>query len=135
MLQSLFPTPTNLNFFLSKLRPIYLVCLISIFAGTATANNITVNNCGKPLDFETTPKRIVVHDINMAEMAFALELQDRIVGLTGITGWYKTSLKFDELRGNIPELAPKYPTIENLISVDPDLFFAGWYYGMRPGGE
>ncbi|MCY4050385.1 MAG: ABC transporter substrate-binding protein [Gammaproteobacteria bacterium] len=120
---------------MSKLRPIYLVCLISIFAGTATANNITVNNCGKPLDFETTPKRIVVHDINMAEMAFALELQDRIVGLTGITGWYKTSLKFDELRGNIPELAPKYPTIENLISVDPDLFFAGWYYGMRPGGD
>lgn len=25
--------------------------------------------------------------------------------------------------------------IENLISVEPDLFFAGWYYGMKPGGD
>ena len=85
--------------------------------------------------FDTVPERIVVHDMNMTDMAFALELQDKIVGLTGITGWYKTSPDFDELRGDIPELASKYPTIENLISVEPDLFFAGWYYGMRPGGD
>jgi iron complex transport system substrate-binding protein len=71
----------------------------------------------------------------MSEMAFALGLQDRIVGVTGITGWYKTSAEFDAARGDIPELAPKYPTIENLVSATPDLFFAGWYYGMKPGGE
>ena len=34
-----------------------------------------------------------------------------------------------------PELTPKYPTIENLVAATPDLFFAGWYYGMRPGGD
>ena len=101
----------------------------------APADGITVDNCGDPLVFDTAPERIVVHDMNMTDMAFALELQDRIVGLTGITGWYKTSPDFDELRGDIPELAPKYPTIENLISVEPDLYFAGWYYGMRPGGD
>ena len=71
----------------------------------------------------------------MTEMAFALGLQDKIVGLTGISGWYKTSPTFDEERGDIPELAPKYPTVENLIAVSPDLFFAGWYYGMKPGGD
>ena len=108
--------------------------LAAAFAGTAVAG-ITVDNCGDPLVFDTTPERIVVHDMNMTDMAFALELQDRIVGLTGITGWYKTSPDFDKLRGDIPELAPKYPTIENLVSVEPDLFFAGWYYGMRPGGD
>ena len=52
-----------------------------------------------------------MHDMNMTEMAFALGLQDKIVGLTGITGWYKTSPGFDEMRGDIPELAPKYPTV------------------------
>ncbi|MCY4207205.1 MAG: ABC transporter substrate-binding protein [Roseovarius sp.] len=105
------------------------------FATAAASDGITVDNCGDPLVFDTAPERIVVHDMNMTDMAFALELQDRIVGLTGITGWYKTSPDFDELRGDIPELAPKYPTIENLISVEPDMFFAGWYYGMRPGGD
>jgi len=116
-------------------RYILLALLAVIPASGAVADSITVDNCGDPLVFDTAPERIVVHDMNMTDMAFALGLQDKIVGLTGITGWYKTSPEFDELRGDIPELAPKYPTIENLISVEADMFFAGWYYGMRPGGD
>ena len=77
----------------------------------------------------------MVHDINISEIAFSLGLQDRMVGVTGISGWYKTTPEFDALRGGIPELAPKYPTLENLVAASPDLFFAGWYYGMKPGGE
>lgn len=108
---------------------------VTLIAAGAQAHEVSVDNCGTPLVFETKPERLVVHDMNMTDMVFALGLQDKIVGLTGITGWYKTSPTFDELRGDIPELAPKYPTVENLLSVEPDLFFAGWYYGMRPGGE
>ncbi len=107
---------------------------LAVMANTAVAE-VTVDNCGTPLVFDQTPERLVVHDMNMTEMAFALGLQDKIVGLTGITGWYKTSPGFDELRGDIPELAPKYPSVENLVAASPDLFFAGWYYGMKPGGE
>lgn len=108
-----------------------LVLMVSI----ANAAPVTVDNCGAPLTFEQTPERIVVHDINMTEMAFALGLQDRMVGVTGITGWYKTNKEFDQRLGDIPELAPKYPTVENLVAVSPDMFFAGWYYGMKPGGD
>lgn len=104
-------------------------------AGPAAAFPVTVESCGKPLTFEAPPQRAVVHDINMAEIMFALELQPQMVGVTGITGWYKTTPEFDAARGDLPELAPKYPTVENLISVEPDFFFAGWYYGMKPGGE
>jgi len=107
----------------------------AVLPGLASAGQITVDNCGEPLVFDTAPERLVVHDMNMTDMAFALGLQDKIVGLTGITGWYKTSPEFDTLRGDIPELAPKYPTVENLVAVEPDLFFAGWYYGMKPGGD
>lgn len=95
---------------------------------------VTVNSCGKPLTFTQAPSRAVAHDINIAEMMFALELQHRMVGVTGITGWYKASPAFKQARGIIPELATKYPTMENLLGVDPDFFFAGWYYGMTPGG-
>lgn len=99
------------------------------------AAEVTVDNCGAPLGFDKTPERMVVHDINMSEMAFALGLQDRMVGITGVSGWYKTTEAFNQARGALPELAPKYPTLENLLSVSPDLFFAGWYYGMKPGGD
>lgn len=117
------------------MKYIWSAALTATLAGGAAAQEVTVDNCGEPLVFETQPERLVVHDMNMTDMAFALGLQDKIVGLTGITGWYKTSPDFDALRGDIPELAPKYPTVENLVAVEPDLFFAGWYYGMRPGGE
>ncbi|MEM8693373.1 MAG: ABC transporter substrate-binding protein [Pseudomonadota bacterium] len=109
--------------------------LIAALASGAAAQEVTIDNCGEPLVFDSQPERLVVHDMNMTDMAFALGLQDKIVGLTGITGWYKTSPEFDTLRGDIPELAPKYPTVENLVAASPDLFFAGWYYGMRPGGD
>jgi iron complex transport system substrate-binding protein len=112
-----------------------LPAAILLASATTSFAEVTVDNCGTPLVFEDTPERLVVHDMNMTEMAFALGLQDKIVGLTGITGWYKTSPTFDEQRGDIPELAPKYPSIENLVSASPDMFFAGWYYGMKPGGE
>ncbi|MCV6584145.1 MAG: ABC transporter substrate-binding protein [Marinibacterium sp.] len=112
------------------------LALLGLMSGTAlAAHEVTVDNCGTPLVFDQKPEKLVVHDMNMTDMAFALDLQDSIVGLTGITGWYKTSPEFDTLRGDIPEIAPKYPTMENLIAADPDLFIAGWYYGMRPGGE
>ncbi|WP_170384056.1 ABC transporter substrate-binding protein [Ruegeria atlantica] len=117
------------------MKHIWSVALATAIAGGASAHELTVDNCGEPLVFETQPERLVVHDMNMTDMAFALGLQDKIVGLTGITGWYKTSPEFDTLRGDIPELAPKYPTVENLVAVAPDLFFAGWYYGMKPGGD
>lgn len=116
-------------------KTLYSAALLSLLAAPAFAEGVTVESCGEPLTFDTTPERIVVHDINMTEMAFALGLQDKMVGVTGITGWYKTNASFDEMRGDIPELAPKYPTVENLIAVEPDMFFAGWYYGMQPGGE
>lgn len=116
------------------MKHLWSAVALTAMTGAASAD-ITVDNCGEPLTFDTTPERIVVHDMNMTDMAFALGLQDKIVGLTGITGWYKTSADFDELRGDIPELAPKYPTVENLVAADPQMFFAGWYYGMKPGGD
>ena len=118
---------------------VFVRCLTSLAViltvTSAQAAQVTVENCGGPLTFERTPERMVVHDINMSEMAFALGLQDRMVGITGVSGWYKTTPEFDKARGPLPELAPKYPTLENLVAAAPDLFFAGWYYGMKPGGD
>ena len=109
--------------------------LIVITSSSVYAKSVTVKNCYSELTFNDVPRKLVIHDINMSEIAFSLGLQDRIVGVTGISGWYKTTSKFDDQRGDIPELAPKYPSIENLIAATPDLFYAGWYYGMKPGGE
>lgn len=112
-----------------------LAVALTILSAPAFAFPVTVDSCGRPVTFDTAPKRVVVNDINMSEMAFALGLQPSMVGVTGITGWYKLDDAFKKQQGAIPELAPKNPTLENLIAVQPDFFFAGWNYGMRVGGE
>ncbi len=112
------------------------VCLASLSPLTqASEFPVTVDSCGRSITFDKAPQRAVIHDQNMAQMAFALELQDNLAGLTGITGWYKMTPEFEHQKGDIPELAPKHPTTENVISVNPDLFFAGWNYGMRTDGD
>ena len=96
---------------------------------------VTVQSCGQDLTFQAAPTRAVAHDMNISEMMFALDLQPSMVGLTGITGWYKMTPEFKQAMGDLPELAPKSPSMENLLNVSPDFLFAGWYYGMKPGGE
>lgn len=112
-----------------------LAAALAMLPAPALAFPVTVDSCGRPVTFDAAPKRVVVNDINMSEMAFALGLQPSMVGVTGITGWYKVDDAFKKQQGAIPELAPKNPTLENLIAVQPDFFFAGWNYGMRVGGE
>lgn len=111
--------------------------LASIPVGQTLAADfpVTIESCGQPVTFNAPPERAVINDLNMSEMAFALHLQDRIVELTGISGWYKMTPEFKQAMGAIPELAPKYPSLETLVAVNPDFFFAGWNYGMKVGGD
>ena len=112
-----------------------ITCLV-IMMDTSIADTVSANSCERQVKFDTTPSRVIVHDINMNEMMMALNLEDRLVGVTGVTGWYKKEgPALMKKLGGVPELAPKYPTLENLLAAEPDLFIAGWYYGMKPGGE
>ena len=112
-----------------------LVLSLSSALCTAQTFPVTVDSCGEALTFAAPPQRAVIHDLNMTEMALALHLNAQMVGVTGITGWYKTGPEFKAALGSIPELAPKNPTLENILSANPDFFFAGWNYGMKVGGE
>jgi iron complex transport system substrate-binding protein len=108
----------------------FAACSVSVMAFP-----VTVDSCGDALTFNAPPRRAVVHDLNMTEMVLALGLREHLVGVTGISGWYKTGPEFKAALGKVPELAPKYPSLETLLAAAPDFFFAGWYYGMSPGGE
>jgi iron complex transport system substrate-binding protein len=96
---------------------------------------LSIPNCGQALRLDRPPQRAVIHDINMTAMALALGLQPYLVGVTGITGWHRPDDAFRAALGSVPELSPRYPTLEVLLAARADFFFAGWHYGLRPGGE
>jgi iron complex transport system substrate-binding protein len=77
----------------------------------------------------------VSNDVNLTEMMLALKLQDRMVGYSGVSGWKTLDERLREGVKELPELSAKYPTKEVLLGADADFYFAGWNYGMKPGGE
>lgn len=116
----------------------YLACLTLLAAlpltGTAADFPLNVTSCNRTVTFEHSPQRAVSHDVNMTAMLLALGLRERMVGYTGITGWKTIDPALRTMLDGLPELAARYPSLENLLEVDTDLFFAGWSYGMHVGG-
>lgn len=107
----------------------------TFLATSALAAPVTVKSCNREVTFDAPPKRAVSNDVNLTEMMLALKLQDHMVGYTGVSGWKTLDETLREGVKELPELSPKYPTKEVLLDVDADLYFAGWNYGMKVGGE
>ena len=103
-------------------------------ASGALADAVTVESCGRQIEFEQPPQRAVSNDSNMTEMMLALELEASMVGYTGVSGLRKMG-EFTERVANLPELSRDYPTKEVLVAADADFYFAGWNYGLKVGGE
>ncbi|MCL6708277.1 ABC transporter substrate-binding protein [Pseudomonas sp. R2.Fl] len=114
-----------------------LSMLVALSASTALASGfpVTVKSCGRDVTFEAAPTRAISQDVNLTEMMLALDLTGHMAGYSGISGWYKMDDEMKAKLGDLPEIAPQYPTKEVLLEADADLFFAGWNYGMKVGGE
>jgi iron complex transport system substrate-binding protein len=107
----------------------------AFIAMPAFAYPVTVKSCNREVTFDAAPKRAISNDVNLTEMMLALQLQDHMVGYTGVSGWKTLDEKLRDGVKELPELSEKYPTKEVLLNADADFFFAGWNYGMKVGGE
>jgi iron complex transport system substrate-binding protein len=107
----------------------------SIYAEHApTHYPVKIQSCDRVVTFDHAPKASVSNDVNLTEMMLALELQDTMVGFTGVSGWKTLDPVLRNGIGELPELSPKYPSKEVLLGADADFYFAGWNYGMKVGG-
>ena len=114
----------------------YLLCitLLSLSFYTKASSQRQVQSCDRTINLKTVPSRAVSNDINLTEMMFALNLQSRMAGYSGISGWQKLTPEFKKQAGTLPQLSTKAPSMEALLSANADFLFAGWNYGMRVGG-
>lgn len=116
------------------IKRLLTLLLATPLSAVAASFPLTLHSCDRSVTFAHSPQRAVSHDINMTEMLLALGLRQRMVGYTGISGWKTLDPQQYQALDGLPELAARYPSVENLLAANADFFFAGWNYGMRVGG-
>lgn len=119
----------------SRLKPLLPTVVLSALLLASPAWAVTVTSCERQVSVAQPPQRAVSHDVNMTAMLLALGLKERMAGYTGISGWKTLDPSMRQQLDGLPELAARYPSLENLLGAGTDFVFAGWNYGMRIGGE
>mgnify|MGYP001598575719 CR=1 FL=1 len=92
---------------------------------------VTVESCGKPITFESAPKRALSFDTNMTEIMLALGLENRMAGywISGVP----VGKEYQEKIKNIPLISEKTwppPGMELVLSFNPDFVFGAWEYNF-----
>jgi iron complex transport system substrate-binding protein len=91
---------------------------------------LTIENCDYTVTFDAPPERVVVNDVNILELFLALDLEEHLVGYSSVRDDKEIAPEYQAQLDGIPLLAERYPSIEVLAGANPDLYLAGWNYGM-----
>lgn len=115
------------------LRGLALALLLGTAACGAHAQSypVEVANCFETARFTGPPKRPMVHDTNMTQTMLDLGLADRLVAVSGIAGAEHRLIAPPGVVAALPRLPDRAPTLEAVLSADPDFLFAGWSYGFN----
>ncbi|MBT2382415.1 ABC transporter substrate-binding protein [Streptomyces sp. ISL-11] len=101
---------------------------------------VTVENCGVRTTYDKAPERVVTNDVGIAEVMFALGLEDRMAGY--VAPDYRSAR--DDREAAVPWkggyqkvkwLSKKEITKEIVLDARADLVFAGWNYGFGEGNN
>jgi iron complex transport system substrate-binding protein len=85
---------------------------------------VTVDNCGFEVTVDAAPQRVVTIKSSTTEMLLALGLGDRVVGAAFLDGPFPDDLA--DAGGDVPVLSDRAPGPEAVLTVEPDMVYAGW---------
>lgn len=114
---------------------ITILAMTILFCGPLLAYPVTVDSCDRRITFESAPEAVIANDGNMIEMMLVLGLEDRLVGISGMESLDEISAEMRPVAASLRLISRQYPTREVIIGHAPDLYFAGWNYGLKLGGD
>ena len=109
--------------------------MLVLATGPVMSFPVTIRSCDRLVEFDAAPTAAMASDGNMVEMMLVLGLGDHITGMTGVGSIDEIMSEFRPVATSIPLISRNYPSRELIVGHAPDFFFAGWNYGLEPGGE
>ncbi|SFD92211.1 ABC transporter substrate-binding protein [Roseivivax sediminis] len=91
---------------------------------------VTIENCGRTLEFDEAPERIVSIGQGTTEILLSLGLADRIAG----TATWVSDLpgELAEAGANLPRIAENTPGFEAVVGTRPDMVAVQWINDIGP---
>lgn len=99
---------------------------------SADGGSITVQNCGEDLTVEGPVTEMYAYDGGIISIALAAGARDELVAVTGMArDQALLELAYpDERVDELTVVGEEFPTLENVLAVAPQVFFAGYNYGF-----
>lgn len=98
---------------------------------SATADTVTVTNCGEQVSYEQPLDRLFVNDGGMIAIALAAGARDQMTAVSSMSRDAAVlRLKYGSQIDGLNEVAPEQPTLKNIVAAKPQVLFAGYNYGM-----
>lgn len=100
-------------------------------SASSAADSVTVDNCGVEVTYPADPS-LWVHDSNIISIALSAGAGDAISAVSSINENRDIlAAKYGaEVVDALDERSNQYPSIEQLVEIQPDIYVAGWNYGM-----
>lgn len=102
----------------------------------STSYPLTLDNCGFEVTFDAAPEQVVTIKSSTTEMMLALGLSDRLVGTAFPDG--PVAEQWADAAGDTPAvetpLSDKVPGAEAVLTLEPDLVYAGWESNLTAEG-
>jgi iron complex transport system substrate-binding protein len=98
----------------------------------AAADAITVENCGQDLTVDAPVTELYAYDGGIISIALAAGARDELVAVTGMARDQDLlELAYpDDRVDELTVVGDEFPTLENVLAVNPQVMFAGYGYGF-----
>lgn len=84
----------------------------------------TVSNCGVRTAYQRPPERAVTLNQHATEVMLALGLEGKLAGTAYLDD--KVQPRYEKAYRGVKVLAERYPSLETLLSADPDFVYGGY---------
>lgn len=100
---------------------------------TDNATGVTIENCGVEVTYESA-QNLFVNDGNIISIALAAGAKDNIKWVSSMQRDIDIlTAKYGPDVQKFEQVAKEYPSLEEVVSKQPDIYVAGWNYGLDEG--
>lgn len=99
---------------------------------SAEAGKLTLENCGKKVEYTVPVTKLMANDGNIISIALAAGAKDQLTAVTSLQrdeGVLKLKYGEDVING-LNQVSPEYMNLENIVAANPQVVFAGYGYGF-----